>query len=178
MQNAKVSMLHPAANPRRNPALEAAEYLLPSDTAGLGCCAGPCGLSPCPPRLWATPGHHGHPPARCRLVLARCTHSGAGRLRALEKGAWEASTPGVSFWGRHTSHFIQDLFSISPVCPSLTPPASSLFFPFSSSYFKFPSQRKSKTQRFTQAPGSIFLCGLSPAQSGRARRWVHVLVFF
>lgn len=48
MEKAEANALHTAANPWRN---DAAEYLLPSDTAGPGCCAGPCGLSPCPPRL-------------------------------------------------------------------------------------------------------------------------------
>lgn len=34
MEKAKVSGLHAAANPWTNPALEAAEYLPPSDAAG------------------------------------------------------------------------------------------------------------------------------------------------
>jgi len=145
MEKAKERALHAAADPWRSSALHAAENLLPSDTAGPGCCWS----------QWAQPlGSPGAPQSPSGSVPAQCAHSGVGRSRALEKGAREASTPGVLVWGgtgcipfyrRPVFHFSSLPFSH----PSCFQPC----FPLSSDYFQFPSQRESKTQRFARAPG-------------------------
>lgn len=71
-------------------------------------------------------------------------------------------------------------FLLSALLPPLLLPAcSSRSAPvILSSLPSCPLSLHKKTQPFAPAPGSTFLRGLSPAQSGRAKCWVRALVFF
>ncbi|XP_029856079.1 uncharacterized protein LOC115335058 [Aquila chrysaetos chrysaetos] len=135
MGNAKASALHAAANPRRNPALKVAEYLLPSDTAGPGHRGGPCGLGPCPPRLWGT---------SVRLGAYTWAQAGRGRWRRVRG----KPTPQEGFFSGAATHPILSKtcfpFLLSALLPPLLLPArSSRSAPVILSSFPSTSQRRS-----------------------------------
>lgn len=104
-----------------------------------------------------------------------------GSSRALERVHGKPTPPEVFRGGTHPilskTCFPFLLSALLP--PVLLPAHSSHSAPvILSSLPSCPLSLHVKTQRFAPAPGSTFLRGLSPAQSGRAKCWVRALVFF